>query len=285
MSRKKKEKYYLLSTGRTSTKFIASHLVDIKGKKNNFHQRDFSRIVNIKSNISLFYNNYRPQFLNYYCSLFEDYLPQSTCDPLQSIALYQYILDNNNSNIKIIHIIRDPRDFITSLTNWKNRKISGIIAHHFLPFWHPIPNISIKTAIIDQLNCNKIDQFAKVWTYKNELFGTLENKCKNYRLFKFEDITSSKNVLLELLNYLEVSNIPANRLINNKLVSNKNSKPFPYWRNWKKKEANMVDYYCGELIVLLRLTSLSIFFKNLTINLICIFGVKLNLINLTLTQT
>ena len=124
--------FFILSTGRTGTTSLSKIFADQVDEDRSLHQTKSSGRINILSNIGLKHNFAKNYLIR---NVWEhNSPPPSTTDPLKTMGLVLYLNDliRNNpekiKNVAIIHIIRDPRDFVTSFMNWKNRKLSGIIA-------------------------------------------------------------------------------------------------------------------------------------------------------------
>ena len=121
---------YILSTGRTGTNFL-NKLFSREYK--DLHQTPDSRFYNIFGNMALFNSTSRNYlFDRMEKSKINNALP-FTLDPLKSISYYLYFKNNTDLNPALVHLIRDPRDFVTSFMNWKNRSITGLIYHHITP--------------------------------------------------------------------------------------------------------------------------------------------------------
>lgn len=179
-------------------------------------------------------------FFSYYKSLFDGGIPDSTCDPLQSLAIAKlYLSEPIITDCKFIHIVRDPRDVITSFMNWKQRKYSGIIAHHMTPYWNLKP-------LDNNFKLSKVEQFAWVWKFKNKLFEELQFNNYNYKLYKFEDLIKNEELIKEIFDFLEIKLIvPINFL---KVNKNPSKKYFPKWTTWDTDLIKKVHLQCGVLM-------------------------------------
>ncbi len=248
----------ILSTGRAGTNFL-SRLLTSLGIGNISHQGKFSRTANIVGNIGLC-----PGFEEWSKNILRHMLGGvdrmgSTADPLLSIA-HILLLDHNKqrSRPKILHIVRDPRNFVTSFMNWRKQKLRRMVLHHLVPFWQPNPwSMGSGVSFKSYLKMSKFEHFCWIWAYKNNLFEKRMVKSEaDFFLLKFETLinfTYPENKSIETINALSCFlNIPASRLIEqvNKtpVLNPSRSKSFPKWVRWTKKQAIIINEHCGPLM-------------------------------------
>ncbi|WP_320045058.1 sulfotransferase domain-containing protein [uncultured Desulfobacter sp.] len=254
------EKNFLivLSTGRTGTKFL-SQLFTAIGLGHISHQGKFSRTANIVGNLGLC-----PGFQEWSKILLKNMLTRvdrigPTADPLLSIA-HILLLDQNkkSSRPKILHVVRDPRNFVTSFMNWRKQRLRRMVLHHLIPFWQPNPcNMENSGGFGSYFNMSKFEHFCWIWTFKNSLF---EKKVKEYRVesffLKFEllmDLKDPGKKPTETINALSsFLNVPESFLIeqvkNLPVLNSSRSKVFPKWDQWTSKQATILENQCGPLM-------------------------------------
>ena len=209
------------------------------------HQQPFSRKLSIDSNKAI--GNKASQ-----TELIQDYLQkfqlgyQTQLHPLQAMALYYY-LEQTDSDAKVIHLFRDPRVMVRSFMNWKNRKLSGKVAHHLVPYWMPIPLQTGDLGLFDYAMLPKHAHFAWIWNFKNRLFSSLKGR-PNYRLVKLEDLYASAGVMNELFQFMGV-NAEIHPERHSKKANASQTKSFPRWRDWTPEMAKQLDRFCGPLML------------------------------------
>lgn len=248
----------VLSTGRTGTKFL-SQLFTAIGMENISHQGKLSRTANIVGNLGLC-----PGFQEWSKILLKRMLISvdrmgSTADPLLSIA-HILLLDRNKKSRhpKILHVVRDPRNFVTSFMNWRKQKLRRMVLHHLIPFWQPNPcNVGDGSGLGSYFNMSKFEHFCWIWAYKNNLF---EKKIKEYGVesffFKFESLmrlNEPEYKSIETINALSsFLNVPESCLIeqvnNLPVLNSSRSKSFPKWDQWSRKQAAILEKRCGPLM-------------------------------------
>ena len=247
-------RYFILSTGRSGTTLI-SKIISRNSEIDLEHQKKGSRVINVLGNLNLlhlFPTNALETFLKK--NFGDSTNPYSTSDPLRSIPLYIYLSHNDSQtdNYKVIHLLRDPREFVTSFMNWKNDSLKRRVLHHIVPFWQPSPILENKLLSFDIIVMSKFEHFCWIWNYKNHLFRELNNGRNNYFLLKFEDlikIEENGNMLEDLSSFMELNLLPKrNSLKEPEKVNPSTEEHFPNWRSWNKKQAQTLQFYCGELM-------------------------------------
>lgn len=215
------------------------------------HQIRTSRLINILGNLTcadLLTARTLDKTLN---TLFSFKKELSTSDPLRSMLLSELIRNNAApKNLKVVHIIRDPRDFVTSFMNWKKQSLKRTILHHAIPFWQPNPYLSCQITLKQWYEMDKFEHFSWVWNYKNRIFSEISNNCE-YRSFRFEDIFGGNDLgneeLCKLSNYLNI-NIPQIDIDSSSYKINSSKIDFPKWRSWSTEQAKILDKHCGEFM-------------------------------------
>ena len=239
--------FYIFSTGRSGTTYLSNLIQHNEPSLGNLHQLKNSKKLNVMGNLALGNKACHYFLISYLSRKFNHALPPSTVDPLKSIAYYQYIKilyeedPSGLKNITIIHLVRDPRDFVTSFMNWKNRNLSGKIAHHLTPFWMPEPKLK------ERFSMSKFEHFCWIWSKKHHLFDDGFSHLPNYYLFRIEDLKPGSGKLNELLSLITNKDEIKTEL--NKTNRNKSMKKgFPSWESWDPKQAKKLDNICTELM-------------------------------------
>jgi len=245
-------KTYILSTGRCGSTFISKVIREISGKNLVPHQGQKARLINIIGNMAVA-KIIPSSILDRMLELDPvDNLPFNTADPLLSLAIIEYLKRyKNNNNYKIIHLVRDPREYVTSFMNWKERKKSGVIAHHLTPFWQPSPLFHENFNIFKRLMMSKYEHFCWVWNFKNSLIEKSFLGYSNYYLIKLEEMISNEFKIFHMLNFLDIDTENKNivyTMLKQKVNLSKR-KWFPEWRQWDPVYVNKMDYYCHKLMI------------------------------------
>ena len=180
--------------------------------------------------------------------------PDSTVDPLLSMSILELLSGVNlqKENIKVVHLVRDPRTFVTSFMNWKSSSIKKKILHYFIPFWQPTPVFDKNISFIEKLKYNKFKQFCYVWRYKNHIIYNSLHLNNNYVIVRMEDIIKSADRdenLLKLLKFLDldIHNFNYDEFSSHKI--NKSEKNiFPKYEYWPMEYKEYLYNTCGKLM-------------------------------------
>lgn len=241
---------FILSTGRAGTNYLSNKISKLDPSSTELHQTKGSRRANIRANIAIKHPRYKDKIVDDLKQNKEKL--KNVIDPLKSLSYFYYLKDLQAKSpvefkeILIVHLVRDPRDFVRSFINWKNRKISGIIAHHLVPFWMPKP----KASLARNIGMSKFEHYCWTWKIKNELFYNAFKNESNYHLIRFEDLVSDNYVLKELLENIFNKEISIDA-INNIGHVDKNSiasKSFHIWKQWDTKKSKKLQDICGNLM-------------------------------------
>jgi hypothetical protein len=240
--------FYILSTGRCGTTFLSELITANDPSVKNIHQMADSKWINMRANLALANKTISGRFLASISRKFNDLRPPSSADPLRSVAYALYLkklLEENpglHDEVIIIHLVRDPRDFISSFMNWKNRKLSGKIAHHLTPFWMPEPGI------IKKLSMSKFEHFCWIWERKNRLFFKDLSQYPGYHLFKMEDLRPGSDQLKQLLSMV-LDKEDVITTIEGQKYNSTIKKDFPYWNKWTPGQARKLDSICSGMMM------------------------------------
>ena len=189
-----------LSTGRTGTKYLAE-LFSHCGQKsiNSVHESRYSRIFNIIGTM------YRSGFIS---ENFVRHTWKSLKTNHKSINEYDTYIDFNNhlyaianiiqseqNNLRLIHIVRDPRTYIRSHINWSTYRLKSYIANRLTPFWQPSGALIGQYTRTEWSRASRIEKYAWIWNYKNRLIESYKDMGIPYLFIRFEDLFASEILL------------------------------------------------------------------------------------------
>lgn len=236
-----KKTVFILSTGRTGTKFLAeffNRAPDVFA----VHEPKPSRVLRFWTMAYLQRKVSEPKM--------REILNKFRAKKIHSTDEEIYIESNNfmagftNAITKeledstIIHIVRDPRDYVKSAMNkGADSRLKGL-ANRFLPYAH-LPLKRKKHAVLIRT--------AEYWKLVNEYLEGADSKS-SYHLYKFEEIFDPKSKKLEnLIGVLGVELVPESSDRNQK-VNKAHLKVMKSWESWSNEECRIVDEICGPLM-------------------------------------
>ncbi len=249
----------ILSTGRTGTKFLAKTLQILLPQAAVFHEGgEKSRLVNILSHAQLV--GIIPEKLPFYAWKMAILPGLRQAQEKKSIYidannhLYVFAIMNKDlyPSLKIIHIVRDPRDYIRSHINWSRSRLKSFIANYLTPFWQPSGFLMGDMSLSNWRDLSRLEKYAWIWVFKNRYIQQLETVNTPYLRVRFEDLFHSNDpgsVLNTMLSFIDVKiegdlNLYFNKTINASKVN------IQSWPTWNAEICKKINIICGELMEL-----------------------------------
>lgn len=258
------ESVFILSTGRTGTVYLADILNQVNGVLA-VHEPKPSRVLNA----------WTTAFLEGLVS--NDYMATALASKrrktLKNVRVTRYVESNNFiagfadalpivfNNPTIIHLVRDPRDFATSLTNRGDDTGIRKFFNRYVPYWAYVPK-GVKKRELDALT-----RAAHRWVAINKYLNTFGQSYDKYHYFTFEEVFNRKDpgAITPLLSAIGLSEAEIAgidfaakprkeesrlRLLDKPVDSTNRSKHqhMQPWRNWSKQECQQLDAICGDLM-------------------------------------
>lgn len=249
-----------ISTGRTGTKTLASFFASNFENVEAYHQPQYSRYINIISNMNI--SGVLPDSIYYpflnatrikriLRSNHEYYVEVNSMLYLASHYLRNKLLDVGKE-VYIVHIIRDPRTFITSMLNWKHGRIKSYIAHTLIPFWQPVGFLAGEFSVFEWVKMTEFEKTCWYWKFKNETILRLHKDYKKFISIRFEDIFTSDidkraKTLKRLLTFVGLP-YDDSMVKYFKKKQNVSKKKFPTWPYWSHQQCKLIQEICGDLM-------------------------------------
>lgn len=243
---------FIIGSHRTGTKLLGNFFnYNFIGVKS-VHQYSLLRFNNILSN--LFLANWISEDL--YIKYLKKFWFKKLSNQIENNIyvesngfnfLSAYYAEKHFKNVKIVHIIRDPREYIYSYTNWiENRWQSKLI--NKIPFWH-VSGYRVKQLSKKKWKAySKEEKMAWYWNYKNKLIAEKYSN-ENYLLLRFEDLINSSKREKHLKNLLEFMNLKYRPNLfsyfdkkQNESIKSIGSR----WRNWDKNLSLKINEICSK---------------------------------------
>lgn len=244
----------LLSTGRTGTMFFANLFRELLPQACVYHEAgERSRMINIFTNAHL--AGFLPKSLLIWAWRKAIALDLQACSK-------DYYIDSNNHlygivplipelypNLKVIHIVRDPRSYVRSHLNWARHRPRSFIANYLTPFWQPNAFLLREMTLFEWIKASRFERFAWIWDYKNGLIERLEESAIPYLRVRFEDFFGSLapeqwlNQILRFMGLPEVSGV--SELFRCPVNPNK-GQSFPKWPDWSPWQCHRLYILCGD---------------------------------------
>lgn len=240
---------FILSTGRTGTKFLAdllSQLDDVIA----LHEPKPSRILQAWSSayaegrVSDEYM--RRVLVAKRKRLFRDMDASLYVESNHFIDGFVEHINELVQNPMIVHVVRDPRDFITSMINRGNDTGWKLLVNKYVPYWaYTAPGYKRTTM-------TPIEREACHWLGMNRLLSEYGKLHDNYHLFAFEDLFRSEKSLQDVFRTIGLDDDQINQLDTSRAEKNPSritgKKAMPSWHDWSDQECQTVQKICGPLM-------------------------------------
>lgn len=235
---------YILSTGRTGTSSIAGILGRLFPEHRVSHERAGTRILNILANMNSVGYAPRGLFQFFWNRAFKDEEPFVEVNNFLWRA--SSLAGRPEQNDLIIHVVRDPRDYIESHMNISQQRLKSYLANQWVPFWQPRLQLGQRSNTV----LDEVSKFAAIWALKNSYLDRYEST--KYCLVRFEDLFSNtpeaySTTWEPLVAKIEKA-LGASAQIENFDVLKQNESGFRAgqgWRQWNNERARCVDSLCG----------------------------------------
>jgi len=242
---------FLVSTGRTGTKFFSKFFSTYAVGVAPYHTTRYTRLLNVLGNM------YRQKLISR--SMIKVLWKRVKLREIQSHNLryiecnpYYYniidIITDFFPEAKFIYIIRLPKAFIISHIKWEKQRLKSTIANRLVPFWQPI-------SYMDQVKGFKNDYYqrvafySKVWARKNASILKAAKGNDNVFTLKFEQIfhpVTGVDVMERLIKWLGVA---VKKPITQAVIATKiNTANEENANSWDQHCTKTVNRYCRSLL-------------------------------------
>ena len=245
---------FILSTARTGTKAFAEGLAGEVLECH--HQPPGSRLLTCASNLwldgllptralqALVRRIRIPQIRKAKC---RHYVQSFAFDHLAAKILHDAF-----DNVRIVHVVRDPRTFVPSYLNWTHTRLKSYIANKGAPGWHPNGWLAGEFSFREW---RALDEFQRVcwhWRFKNELLEILFSDSPRYMRLRFEDVMFGERreeVLASFLSFLDIPHESRFESVFRKQTNVSKKTYFPSYSDWTSERKKQLAELCGFLMV------------------------------------
>lgn len=238
---------FVLSTGRTGTKFIADFFSEYEEGVVSLHEPRFSRHFRILSN-KFVQGKASSSFLT---KTFRQTRKQlfsnpSPCDIYMESNnfLYGYapLFKELFSDYLIVHIVRDPRDYIRSHINHGVFRGNKMLAKQFVPYWF----MNTRKLYGFEHKPGQFETLAARWVVVNKYLEE-QSHGENYLQIRFEDVFKDGSGIEEIC---KKTGLTYHKERFDKMMGKKVNKGklglIEKWPNWENETCKTVYDICGE---------------------------------------
>lgn len=242
----------IISTGRTGTIFLARLFADLYPDAASYHERGNSRPIQILTNMH-FSHLFPKNGVKTAWRLFKG-KEIETCEKAFHIDANNFlyglasIAPELYPNLKVLHIVRDPRDYVTSQLNFSRQKRTSFIGNYLVPFWQPNPFLVGELPLSRSFGFTRFEKYCWVWDFKNRVMSKLEGSATPYLCIRFEELFSSQPEAA-FRHITDFFGLPPAKNIHEKFCEPANTSKttfFPEWPDWTSKHARQLQTLCGK---------------------------------------
>ena len=242
---------FLISTGRTGTKFFSDFFSSYGIDVASYHTSSFTRVLNVLGNMywrklfsrsvmKFLWKRLKFKRIKSHGSRYIE------CNPYY-YNMIDIILDFF-PGAKFIFIVRSPKAFIVSHIKWERQRLKSMVANRLVPFWQP-------TSYLDQVKgftndyYQRVEFYSKIWARKNTaIMGAVSGKDNVITLF-FEQLfhpETGVKVMSGLVRWLDV---PLNKPISQDMITaKKNISKGVQTESWDDNCTRIMNSYCQPLV-------------------------------------
>jgi hypothetical protein len=161
------------------------------------------------------------------------------------------VLDRVFARVRVIHLVRDPRSYVTSAINSGAASgLKGLVASTF-PFASLQPHRAEPQCFSAAKDWSPVERFAWGWTFVNRrLASVADHFGDRYRRVRYEELfRPDGRAARELADWLELREIPGRLelLLRSPVNASRGSRIGP-WERWSDGERAHLFAHCGELM-------------------------------------
>lgn len=232
---------FILSTGRTGTKFLAEYFnshPDITAR----HEPKPSRILRMWSMAYLEGKVSDSYMINALTAKRKRVMAQvNTPLYLESnpyLIGFAGILSKVFKNPVIIHVVRDPRDFARSSVNHGNSAGLKWLFNNYVPYWYPKVDKILKINRLKRMDYRA----AAYWKIVNQHLARVGENNKNYHVIRFEDIFDEKQSGLKKIE--KILDIQSSAKKKTSSVNKSKRSIIPSWNDWSTEDCRKINEIC-----------------------------------------
>jgi hypothetical protein len=243
----------IISTGRTGTIFFSRLFADLYPATASYHERGASRPIQILTNLH-FSHLFPKSGLQAAWKLLKGSEIETCEKPFHIDAncfLYGLapLAPELYPKLKVIHIVRDPRAYVTSHLNFSRQKGTSFIANYFVPFWQPNPFLVGELPLTRAVGFTRFEKYCWIWNFKNGVMEKLENTSTPYMRVRFEDLFKTPNpeeLFGKITDFIGLPRLSGIRDRFREPANTSAKTVFPDWPEWTPRQCAQLDGFCGE---------------------------------------
>lgn len=239
---------FVLSTGRTGTTFLANYLTKFDNVTA-VHEPTHSRLIRMWTAARLEGHVDQGETSQVLKALtaprYASRKPGLYVESNPMLVGFSDVVDTVFNDPVIIHIVRDPRDYIRSAMNFGGSSGIKLLFNKFVPYWF--------TDVEQILNFDAHDDmrlmYAGYWRVANSFIKNSLSQSSNYHLLKHEELFADNGENLDLIRKALGLKKSKKSIMTNNLKHNKSTRnTTPEWEQWSDDFCKSIAELCSPLM-------------------------------------
>ena len=246
-----KNPIFLLSTGRTGTKYFSNFFSTYGVDVASYHTTSFTRLLNVLGNMYYYKLLSKNQMRTIWKRFKYQEIQAHDFTYIESNPYYYNMIDIISDvfpGAKFVFIVRLPKSFIISHIKWEKQRWQSMIANRLVPFWQPTSYLNQIRGFNNDYH-QRVEFYSKIWVNKNTaILGNIA-KNGNATVLKFEEVFHPLNGIQVMVRLVKWLNISLVQPITSEMITAKINKTNNVETNWWDNHCTeIVNEYCSSLM-------------------------------------
>jgi hypothetical protein len=242
---------FLISTGRTGTKYFSRFFADYGVEVASYHTTKYTRLVNVLGNMSLY--GRMPRFLMTkiwrrlkFKSIASHQLRYIECNPFYNTLID--IISDCFPEAKFVLVVRAPKSCVISHVNWEQQRLKSKIANRLVPYWQPVSYGQHLRGWLNDYH-QRVEFYCQAWTRKNTVMWESIQENDHAAMIKFEDVFYSDHgveVMTYLMEWLDI--LLRKPIRSEAITARQNISRGSAGARWDRECDRILEKHCGTLM-------------------------------------
>lgn len=144
----------------------------------------------------------------------------------------------------IVHIVRDPRDYVRSALNFGSDSGIKKIFNRYVPYWYP----EVSRLLRLEGALSSFEMIAAYWTVVNDFLLACSRSLENYQLVTFEELFYDRGQTMQKLVKRIGLEGPRDEELTLEKTNMSDPKRLSSWSDWSPEYCQQLQELCGPLM-------------------------------------
>lgn len=244
----------ITSTGRTGTYFLYRLLSNSCSNCSVYHNSKNTTLINTFSNIYLAGGISESVLRHIWHLLKSNEIASQNKDIYVDSNNHLYALISIAPDLypspTVVHLIRDPRDYVRSHLNWAYSRTKSYLANFHIPFWQPNAYLVGEMKLGKWVGMSWFERYCWIWDFKNRYIQSSRNNEVPYKVFRVEDFfNNSASTFSELSEFIQIDIQWSENKAENKDLNQSTTRKIPHWSEWPNRDCAVLDSWCHRQMI------------------------------------